>query len=116
MSNDCKLQNAPLLVPASLLHIFWSIPMLLPSRATWYRILSRKVPTASYLHTIQTIDSSQCRLCHQSVDHLNHFVLMCPKKLDIWQLILQDSDITSNISNEDILRNHLIFKGPFLHS
>ncbi|KAI8082376.1 hypothetical protein BDF21DRAFT_338035, partial [Thamnidium elegans] len=66
----------------------------------------------SYLHTIQTIDSSQCRLCHQSVDHLNHFVLMCPKKLDIWQLILQNSDITSNISNEDILETILSLKVP----
>jgi hypothetical protein len=64
--------------------IFWSTEMLLQARAVWYRVLSNKIPTTAYLAQIKTVDNPQCRLCRKNNDDLEHFLVSCPSKQDIW--------------------------------
>lgn len=77
-----------MLIPKTSWHVFWSTEMLLQARAVWYRVLSNKVPTTAYLARIKMVDTPQCRLCKQNTDTLEHFLVYCPSKQDIWLDIL----------------------------
>lgn len=64
--------------------IFWSNEMLLQARVVCYRVLSNKIPTTAYLAQIKTVDNPQCRLCQQNTEDLEHLLVTCPFKQDIW--------------------------------
>ncbi|KAI9337106.1 hypothetical protein BD770DRAFT_242408 [Pilaira anomala] len=71
--------------------VFWSLPILLQARSQWYRVLlNQKLPIAPYLHQIGKIDSSQCRLCHAADESLEHFLVTCSIKKDIWMMALNN--------------------------
>lgn len=87
--NDKDLQRAELNINSKDLKLFWEAPMLLQSRSLWYRVISQKLPTAVYLHKIQIVNSPICRLCKDTRDSFEHFVIYCPIKREIWKAILQ---------------------------
>ncbi|EIE84728.1 hypothetical protein RO3G_09438 [Rhizopus delemar RA 99-880] len=43
----------------------------------------------SYLHTIQAVETAQCRLCQKYTDTTEHFLVLYPRKHPIWSTILQ---------------------------
>jgi exonuclease III len=81
---------------------FWSLPLLLPARSHWYRVLSRKLPTASYLQIIGKTADARCRLCQADKETLDHFLVDCPNKNYIWKLALSHQFPTNHFSDEDI--------------
>ncbi|CAO3685702.1 unnamed protein product [Rhizopus stolonifer] len=89
-------------LPSSRFKLFWNSSMLLQARAVWYRILNYKLPTMSYLHSIRVVASSQCRLCEDANESIQHFLILCPFKLTIWISILQHFFLDHHIQHEDI--------------
>lgn len=83
-----NLQRARLIISATALHTFWSAPLLLPARGLWYRTISKKLPTTSFLNKIKTVDFPLCRLYKTDTDTLHHFLFYCPIKQDIWWAVL----------------------------
>ncbi|KAI9359713.1 hypothetical protein BD770DRAFT_51955 [Pilaira anomala] len=55
--------------------VFWSLPLLLHVRSHWYRVISKKLPTAKYLQKIGTVSNITCRLCNSPEDSLDHFIV-----------------------------------------
>ena len=70
------------------LRSFWSLSIPLPVRDVWYRMLCHKLPTAKALSPIGRVPSETCRLCHNQVDSIPHFVVHCPLKWPIWVEVL----------------------------
>lgn len=68
--------------------VFWFLPLLLQARSHWYRVISKKLPTAKYLRKIGTVPSTICRLCNSTEDSLDHFIVQCPNKNSIGQQYL----------------------------
>ncbi|KAI9473392.1 MAG: hypothetical protein EXX96DRAFT_487781 [Benjaminiella poitrasii] len=50
--------------------------------------LHRKLPTTKFLHTIQLISISVCRLCNAVIDTIDRFLVLCSHKLQIWSSLL----------------------------
>ncbi|KAG1136785.1 hypothetical protein G6F37_011737 [Rhizopus arrhizus] len=94
---------------------FWSLPLLLPARNHWYRVLSKKLPTATYLHKIGTVSSKLCRLCGSAAEDIEHFVVSCPNKNPIWSMVLKYHFPTYLFTNTDILNALHSIKSPFHH-
>ena len=68
---------------------FWKLPMLLPARSVWYRVLSKKIPHGEYLYRIKAHrDSPLCLLCRCTLEDLPHFLVFCRDKLYLWQTTL----------------------------
>ncbi|KAI8067708.1 uncharacterized protein B0P05DRAFT_475328 [Gilbertella persicaria] len=103
------------LIPAKDINLFWSLPILLPARNHWYRVLCKKLPTAIYLHQIGTVSSTLCRLCTSAEEDTDHFIVSCPKKNLIWSLILQYHFPTYMFTNTDILNALHFIQSPFHH-
>lgn len=69
--------------------MFWRLPMPLPARALWYRVLSKKIPHGEYLYRIKDHrDSPLCTICKDNLEDFPHFVAFCPHKLYVWQTAL----------------------------
>lgn len=75
-------------IAASRIRLFWSVSMPLSVRALWFRLLCRKLPTATALSTFERAPSDRCRLCYVQADSFLHFVVHCPFKWSIWIEIL----------------------------
>ncbi|KAI9334630.1 hypothetical protein BD770DRAFT_451480, partial [Pilaira anomala] len=95
------------------LKIFWSLPLLLQVRSHWYRVLSQKLPIASYLQQIGTLENLQCRLCNAEEESLAHFLVTCPIKKDIWKMILNFHYPTFTFTTDHILQALLRLQVPF---
>jgi hypothetical protein len=61
--------------------------MLLQARGVWYRVLSRKLPTAVFLAGVKSVPTDQFRLCLDQVDSLAHFLVLRPNKQTVWTAI-----------------------------
>ncbi|KAI9341609.1 hypothetical protein BD770DRAFT_301741, partial [Pilaira anomala] len=93
--------------------VFWSLPLLLHVRSHWYRVISKKLPTAKYLQKIGTVSNITCRLCNSPEDSLDHFIVQCPKKNFIWTTILSYHYPTFSFTNIDILNALYSIQSPF---
>ncbi|KAG1136317.1 hypothetical protein G6F37_012049 [Rhizopus arrhizus] len=102
-------------IPAKDFKTFWSLPLLLPARNHWYRVISKKLPTATYLHKIGTVASTLCRLCGSAAEDFEHFVVSCPNKNPIWSMVLKYHFPTYLFTNTDILNALHSIKSPFHH-
>ncbi|KAI9482694.1 MAG: hypothetical protein EXX96DRAFT_452151, partial [Benjaminiella poitrasii] len=76
------------LISATSLRIFWSSTMLLPARFLWYHVFCKKLPTSASLYSIGTSRTTRCRLCRTSYDSIDHFLVNCPHKHQIWSEII----------------------------
>jgi hypothetical protein len=76
------------LIPAKDFKRFWSTSMTLAACSLWYRLISKKIPTAVFSHKIGRADSTLCQLCHLHYDSFEHFLVLCPPKYSIWSTIL----------------------------
>ncbi|CEP20107.1 hypothetical protein [Parasitella parasitica] len=98
-------------IPAKDFKTFWS----LPARNHWYRVISQKLPTATYLHQIGTVSGTLCRLCNSTSEDLEHFLVSCPNKHFIWSMVLKYHFPTYLFTNTDILNALCSIKSPFHH-
>ncbi|KAI9332181.1 hypothetical protein BD770DRAFT_297500, partial [Pilaira anomala] len=102
-----------LLISAASLKKFWSTSMLLQTRDLWYRTFSKKLPTTSFLHIIGTVESPNCRLCGNSnIDTLDHFLLYCPLKQEIWSSVLLQYFSTPPLTATETLTTLLTLTPP----
>ncbi|KAI9364269.1 hypothetical protein BD770DRAFT_304252, partial [Pilaira anomala] len=85
----------------------------LQARPQWYRVLNQKLPTASYLHQIDTVDSHQCRLCHAEEESLDYFLVTCSIKQDIWMMALSHRYPTFSFTTDHILSALFQLQAPF---
>ncbi|KAI7856949.1 hypothetical protein BDC45DRAFT_502699 [Circinella umbellata] len=69
--------------------MFWAWPMEHSTKNIWYRALHNTIPTASRSHHFQlsTAPTPICNLCNSGVDTMDHFIIGCPHKYKIWQLV-----------------------------
>jgi hypothetical protein len=112
---DSKIQKAALLLPGKSLEHFWSNPMLLQARNLWYRVLSKNIPHTKYLYEIGKADSSICQLCQEQDDSSTHFLVSCPRKMEIWNRVLHQRFRTYEILAEDIINTLINLQPPFHH-
>ncbi|KAG2217512.1 hypothetical protein INT45_001799 [Circinella minor] len=55
----------------------------------WYRTLHNTFATTSrrYQFQLSTAPTPICDLCNSSIDTTDHFIIGCPYKYEIWQLV-----------------------------
>ncbi|KAI7846781.1 hypothetical protein BDC45DRAFT_562713 [Circinella umbellata] len=68
---------------------FWAWPMEHTARNIWYRTLHNMLPTTSrhYQFQLSTAPTPICALCNSNIDTTDHFIIGCPYKYEIWQLV-----------------------------
>lgn len=68
---------------------FWSFEISHKSRNVWFRLLHKKLPCLSILHSFIPIKfvTSICYICCTAVDDPSHFMFLCPPKLLVWQTL-----------------------------
>ncbi|ORZ07446.1 hypothetical protein BCR42DRAFT_307920, partial [Absidia repens] len=68
---------------------FWSIRTSPASRNIWYRLLHRKWPTSSLLHSFlpNLAPTPFCSFCPTTHADLFHMAIACPSILNIWESI-----------------------------
>ncbi|KAI8073717.1 hypothetical protein BDF21DRAFT_76810 [Thamnidium elegans] len=86
---------------------------IVEARSLWYRIICQKISTTQYLSQIGTVDSPTCIWCPTEIDTIDHFLVRCPKKNDIWSQVLSCQFPTWSFTNEEILQMLLKLKLPF---
>ncbi|RCH90364.1 hypothetical protein CU098_010696, partial [Rhizopus stolonifer] len=62
--------------------------MIPQARTLWYRVLHKKLSTASELFKIGTVSTPVCRLCKSQPESYDHFIAHCSTKWSVWLEIL----------------------------
>ncbi|KAI7898947.1 uncharacterized protein BX663DRAFT_442096 [Cokeromyces recurvatus] len=75
-------QKSSIILSTPRWRIFWSVLLPPSSYTVWFRAIHRKLPTKKLLHflLLNLHDSSRCIHCLTQ----EHFLVLCPKKQDIW--------------------------------
>ncbi|KAI9346323.1 hypothetical protein BD770DRAFT_180188 [Pilaira anomala] len=108
-----EISTEALLISVASLKQFWSPLMLLQTRTLWYRTFSKELPTTSFLHLIGTVESPNCRLCGNSnSDTLEHFLLHCLLKQEIWSSVLLEYFCTPPLTSAEVLATLLTLTPP----
>ncbi|CAO3629834.1 unnamed protein product [Mucor hiemalis] len=100
-------------IPFKILTFFWSLPIQLQARELWFRVLCKKLPTASFLHSIGVLDEKKCRLCTHPEETFGHFVYSCPRKRAIWHTILGFYFPTFDFTEEMMMSTLTSLASPF---
>ncbi|KAG1534445.1 hypothetical protein G6F51_012093 [Rhizopus arrhizus] len=68
---------------------FWKLPLPLPARTTWFRLLHKAIPCKQLLHSrIPTVHSSAACIFCNFEDDITHFFFECTFKSSLWSAAL----------------------------
>ncbi|KAI7817321.1 hypothetical protein BC939DRAFT_523910 [Gamsiella multidivaricata] len=84
---------------------FWKKALPTQGRNLWWRYLQESLPHASFRLTNwpRVTFLPMCPVCHESVEDLDHYVVLCPSKRQAWISLLQHHCTKTKWSDKELL-------------